>query len=52
MTDHLSEQTERGVTLIPALGFDMNHPSVPEDRGPCDSRKAAFPASDPNQREE
>jgi glycosyltransferase involved in cell wall biosynthesis len=33
MADYLAEQTERGVTLIPALGFDMNHPTMPEDHG-------------------
>ncbi|MBV8848650.1 MAG: glycosyltransferase [Methylobacteriaceae bacterium] len=33
MRGYLSEQSERGVTLVPALGFDMNHPVMPEDRG-------------------
>ncbi len=33
MAEYLAEQTERGVTLIPALGFDMNHATMPEDRG-------------------
>ncbi|MBL8528902.1 MAG: glycosyltransferase [Burkholderiales bacterium] len=33
MADYLAEQTERGVTLVPALGFDMNDEAMPEDRG-------------------
>ncbi|MFO1205416.1 MAG: glycosyltransferase [Burkholderiales bacterium] len=33
MAEYLAEQTERGVTLVPALGFDMNHETMPEDRG-------------------
>ncbi|WP_238298313.1 glycosyltransferase, partial [Methylobacterium soli] len=33
MAAYLAEQAERGVTLIPALGFDMNHPVMPDDRG-------------------
>lgn len=33
MADYLAEQTERGVTLVPALGFDMNSREMPEDRG-------------------
>ncbi len=33
MTEYLAEQTERGVTLVPALGFDMNSKTMPQDRG-------------------
>lgn len=33
MADYLAEQAARGATIIPALGFDMNHPVMPEDRG-------------------
>lgn len=33
MGEYLSEQMERGVTLVPALGFDMNSRTMPEDRG-------------------
>jgi glycosyltransferase involved in cell wall biosynthesis len=33
MENYLAEQADRGVTLIPALGFDMNHPTIPQDRG-------------------
>lgn len=33
MAHYLAEQKEAGVTLVPALGFDMNAPSMPDDRG-------------------
>jgi Glycosyl transferase family 2 len=33
MAECLSEQTARGATILPALGFDMNHPAMPEDDG-------------------
>jgi hypothetical protein len=33
MAEYLAEQTERGVTLVPALGFDLNHKTMPEDCG-------------------
>ncbi|TXN22706.1 glycosyltransferase [Methylobacterium sp. WL9] len=33
MAEYLAEQKRRGVTLVPALGFDMNHPVMPEDHG-------------------
>jgi glycosyltransferase involved in cell wall biosynthesis len=33
MTDYLAAQKRCGVTLIPALGFDMNNAVMPEDRG-------------------
>ncbi|KQT09056.1 hypothetical protein ASG40_10360 [Methylobacterium sp. Leaf399] len=33
MADYLAEQRERGVTLIPALGFDMNTEAMPDDAG-------------------
>jgi glycosyltransferase involved in cell wall biosynthesis len=33
MTDYLAEEADRGVTLIPALGFDLNHPDMPGDTG-------------------
>ncbi|KQP60671.1 glycosyltransferase [Methylobacterium sp. Leaf108] len=33
MADYLAEQRERGVTLIPALGFDMNAEAMPDDAG-------------------
>jgi len=33
MADYLSEQTALGVTILPALGFDMNHPTMPENAG-------------------
>ena len=33
MAEYLAEQTEHGVTLVPALGFDMNSKTMPEDRG-------------------
>lgn len=31
--DYLAKQAARGVTMIPALGFDMNHPIMPNDQG-------------------
>lgn len=33
MADYLAEQTRQGTTVIPALGFDLHHPAMPEDRG-------------------
>lgn len=33
MGDVLAEAQGAGVTLLPALGFDMNHPEMPEDEG-------------------
>ncbi len=33
MADYLFEQADRGVTLIPALGFDLNHAEMPDDAG-------------------
>ncbi|KAB1070552.1 glycosyltransferase [Methylobacterium planeticum] len=33
MRDYLAAQAAQGVTLIPALGFDMNHPVMPDDSG-------------------
>ena len=33
MADYLAEQTKRGATVLPALGFDMNHPTMPDDSG-------------------
>nr|WP_246733235.1 glycosyltransferase [Methylobacterium sp. BTF04] len=33
MVEYLAEQRECGVTLIPALGFDMNAPKMPSDDG-------------------
>ncbi len=33
MADYLAEQARAGITLVPALGFDMNAPAMPEDRG-------------------
>jgi glycosyltransferase involved in cell wall biosynthesis len=33
MAEYLSEQAVRGVTILPALGFDMNHPTMPENAG-------------------
>jgi hypothetical protein len=33
MVDYLEEQTARGATILPALGFDMNHPTMPKDAG-------------------
>jgi len=33
MRDYLMEQKKRGVTFIPALGFDMNAPEFPSDDG-------------------
>ncbi|MFC6791335.1 glycosyltransferase [Methylobacterium komagatae] len=33
MADYLIEQADRGVTLIPALGFDLNHPDMLDDEG-------------------
>ena len=31
MAEYLSDQSARGVTILPALGFDMNHATMPED---------------------
>ena len=33
MAPYLDEQARAGVTLLPALGFDMNHPTMPDDCG-------------------
>jgi len=33
MEDYLAAQAEAGVTLVPALGFDMNAPERPDDSG-------------------
>lgn len=33
MAEYLAEQRAQGTTIIPALGFDMNHPTMPHDRG-------------------
>lgn len=33
MAAYLAEEADRGVTLIPALGFDLNHEDMPDDRG-------------------
>ncbi|WP_132254320.1 glycosyltransferase [Methylobacterium segetis] len=33
MAEYLAEQADHGVTLIPALGFDMNHKEMPDDSG-------------------
>ena len=33
MAEYLAEEADRGVTLIPALGFDLNHPDMPDDSG-------------------
>ncbi|GEP03909.1 glycosyltransferase [Methylobacterium oxalidis] len=33
MAGYLAEQASLGVTLVPALGFDMNHPEMPDDHG-------------------
>lgn len=33
MADYLAEQARAGVTLVPALGFDMNAPEMPADCG-------------------
>jgi glycosyltransferase involved in cell wall biosynthesis len=33
MSDYLAEQTALGATILPALGFDMNHPTMPNDAG-------------------
>ncbi len=33
MAAYLAEEADRGVTLIPALGFDLNHPDMPDDSG-------------------
>jgi Glycosyl transferase family 2 len=33
MPEYLAEQTARGATILPALGFDMNHPTMPDDAG-------------------
>ncbi|WP_082487642.1 glycosyltransferase [Methylobacterium sp. Leaf89] len=33
MAEYLAEQAALGVTLIPALGFDMNHSEMPADHG-------------------
>ncbi len=33
MAAYLATQARAGVTLIPALGFDMNAPAMPDDRG-------------------
>ncbi|MCJ2011953.1 glycosyltransferase family 2 protein [Methylobacterium sp. J-076] len=33
MAEYLADEADRGVTLIPALGFDLNHPEMPEDAG-------------------
>lgn len=33
MAEYLAEEADRGVTLIPALGFDLNHPDMPDDAG-------------------
>ncbi|GJD44205.1 hypothetical protein AFCDBAGC_2071 [Methylobacterium cerastii] len=33
MADYLAEEADRGVTLIPALGFDLNHIEMPDDAG-------------------
>jgi glycosyltransferase involved in cell wall biosynthesis len=33
MSVYLTEQKARGVTLLPALGYDLNHPTFPKDRG-------------------
>ena len=33
MDDYLAEQTARGPTILPALGFDMNHPTMPKNAG-------------------
>ena len=33
MADYLAGPEARRATLLPALGFDMNHPVMPDDRG-------------------
>jgi len=33
MAGYLAEEADRGVTLIPALGFDLNHLDMPDDVG-------------------
>jgi glycosyltransferase involved in cell wall biosynthesis len=33
MSEYLDEQTARGATILPALGFDMNHPAMLDDAG-------------------
>ncbi len=33
MADYLADEADRGVTLIPALGFDLNHAEMPDDSG-------------------
>jgi hypothetical protein len=33
MADYLAEQQACGTTLLPAIGFDLNHPVMPEDKG-------------------
>jgi len=37
MADYLAAQQRCGVTLLPALGFDMNHPVMPAGDGPLTS---------------
>ncbi|ACL61778.1 glycosyltransferase family 2 protein [Methylobacterium nodulans] len=33
MAEYLAEQADCGVTLVPALGFDLTHPEMPDDAG-------------------
>lgn len=33
MAEYLAAPETRAATILPALGFDMNHPVMPEDRG-------------------
>lgn len=33
MARYLATQAKQGVTILPALGFDMNHPTMPTDDG-------------------
>jgi hypothetical protein len=33
MSEYLVQQTARGATILPALGFDMNHPTMLDDTG-------------------
>lgn len=32
-TAYLADQSRAGVTVLPALGFDLNHPTLPADEG-------------------